>query len=96
MSAKPPHGGRPTIRVRAGQLHNLATEGENALVAASTPFYVRGGSLVRPVSEELPAAGGRKTTVHRLVRVDTDAVVDHLSRAASWKRSAQGRWVPTD
>lgn len=74
---------RPSIRVRAGELHLMATEAEEALVAANAPLFVRGG-LVRPIVDDLPASYGRRTKVARLAPVDADTIADHLSRCADW------------
>lgn len=87
-----------TIQVRPDALHLIATEGENALVQAKAPIYVRGDSLVKPVVDELPAAHGMTTKASRLSEVDQDCLVDHLSRAASWVRFnvRKKEWTPTD
>jgi putative DNA primase/helicase len=76
---------RPTIEIRAGELHMLATKGENALIGADAPLYVRGG-LVRPIVDDLPASHGRRAKVARLADVTGDALVDYLSRSADWVR----------
>lgn len=78
-------GDRPMIQARAGDIHNLATEAERALVSAGTPFYVRGG-IVRPVIDEMAAAHGQRTKAARLCPVDCDTMIDHLSRAAEWTK----------
>lgn len=74
----------PTITIEAGELHNIATEAEDALIADATPFYVRGEKMVRPVTEDLPASHGRRTKVARLSEVSEAAMVDRLSRSANW------------
>jgi putative DNA primase/helicase len=86
-----------SIQIRPDALHLIATEGENALIAAASPVYVRGG-LVKPVIDVLPAAHGKRTKAARLVEVDTDCLIDHLSRAASWVRYnvRKKEWLPTD
>lgn len=76
---------RPVIQVEAGNLHNIATEAEAALVRAGSPFYNRGG-LVQPVLDEVPAAKGRRTKAARLKVVSESAVVDHLSRVADFQK----------
>lgn len=92
-------GGRSgrSIQIRPDALHLIATEGENALLEAGSPFYVRGG-LVKPVVDEIPAAHGKRAKVARLCEVDADCLVDHLSRAASWVRYniRKKEWTPTD
>lgn len=89
-------GNRPLIKVRSGELPYQATAGELALLAAGAPFYVRGASIVRPVCDELHGPQGRTVLAHRLVEVDIDMMIDHLSRAAVWKRydKSTGRWLP--
>ncbi|MFS0738187.1 hypothetical protein ABC347_14180 [Sphingomonas sp. 1P06PA] len=76
---------RPTIRVRLGELDVIASEAEAALIQARSPLYIRGG-IVRPVVDTMPAAHGRQTKVARLVLVDADTLIDHLSRAANWTK----------
>ena len=75
---------RPVIEVQAGELHNIASEGEQALIQANAPFYARSGNIVRPVIDDLPAAHGRRTKVARLKTVSAEAMMDHLSRSAQW------------
>lgn len=90
--------GRRTVKLRPDALHIIATEAENALIEAGAPFYVRGSDVVRPTVDELPASHGRTTSVARLIPVDADSAVDHLSRSASWQKY-DGRtksWVLTD
>lgn len=74
----------PLITLEAGELHNLATAAESALIASSTPFFVRGERLVRPVVDDMPAARGRRTKVARLTDVTTPVMIDRLSRSARW------------
>jgi len=77
---------RPLITVRAGELHTMATEAEEALIGSAAPFYVRGGAIVRPVVDRLPSASGVPVRVARLLPVQDSAMVDHLSRVASWQK----------
>lgn len=88
---------RTIIRVRAGALHVMASEGEAALIKAGAPLYIRAG-IVRPVIDEMAAAHGRQTKVARLATVDTDTLVDHLSRAADWVKFSvrKDAEMPTD
>ncbi len=88
----------PVITLQAGELHNIATEAEAALIAADTPFFVRGESLVRPVTDDLPASHGRRTKVARLSDVGEPAMIDRLSRSALWiKWDARAKkYVPAD
>ena len=54
---------KPLIRIKAGQLPEIATMAEAAIIKAGLPIYRRGALLVRPVIEEVDAAQGRKATV---------------------------------
>lgn len=89
---------RPTIELRNGALHLIATEAEEALVAGGAPFYVRGGKIVKPVVEEVDAAHGALTKVARLREIDQDAMLDWLSRCAVWMKldARKGRLVAAD
>lgn len=78
------HPELPVITLEAGELHNIATEAEAALIRSETPFYVRSQKLMRPVVDALPAAHGRVTKVARLAEVGEATMVDRLSRSALW------------
>ena len=73
---------RPTIDVRADALHEVVTEAEDALIAATAPIFQRGMQLVVPVSMKVMAADERETQSPALKAVDVPALRDHLSRAA--------------
>lgn len=102
----PPQGtaksaARPTLRtitLEAGELHNIATEAESALIESDTPFYVRGEGLVRPVMDAMPAANGRTTKVARLASVGESTLIDRLSRSANWIKwdGRAKKYVTTD
>ena len=77
---------RPVIEILPGSLHDLASEGEQALIDAGVDFYTRGGQIVRPVIDEVDASKGRKTTSARLLPVGADMMLDYLSRHAIWIR----------
>ena len=81
-----PEPGLPTISVRSGILHDLATEAEAALIKTGAPFYVWGEQIVRPIKEEAEASDGRKTVSARLVPATEAMLLDHLSRSARWER----------
>jgi putative DNA primase/helicase len=82
---------RPVIIVQGGGLSREASEGERALLQSGFPVYQRGSVLVRPVSDEVEAADGRRTTVARLVRIGLAYMRDLLCRAALWRRLDQRR-----
>ncbi len=77
---------RPTIRVRAGKIHEMATEAEKALIDQGAPLYSRGLVIVRPVVEDVPAAKDRRTKVARLVIVSQPGMIDYMSRHIKWVR----------
>lgn len=87
----------PSIKIIAGELHNLATEGESSLLVADAPFFVRGG-LVQPVLDEVPASHGRRAKVARLKPVSVNTLVDYMSRAACWQKwnARKREWVSAD
>jgi putative DNA primase/helicase len=76
---------RPVIRVAAGKLDLLATEGEAALRNSRLPVYQRGDGLVRPVSREVPASRGRVTVAAGLSELNNHSLLDLLSQCATWK-----------
>ena len=76
----------PTIQLQAGKLHEIASEAEAALIAATVPFYARGGEVVRPIVEDVTAFKKRKTAVARLKPVTVDTMRDYLSRTARFEK----------
>jgi hypothetical protein len=83
--AKAP-AGRPVISIVAGELPRVVDEAERALLAAGTPIFSRGDSLVRPVTEEAPASRGRMTMVARFRAFCPDGLVDAFSQVATFQR----------
>jgi putative DNA primase/helicase len=73
---------RPTIRVVPGQISQLATDGENALIASGLPVFQRGGQLVRPMAWEVAASDERPTVAVGLKPIGSAALVDLLNKAA--------------
>jgi len=84
-AAEPPDS-RPVIRIKAGYLDRIASEGEQALIAAAATIYQRGRSLVRPFLFEVPASKGRTTITSGLANFAVPALVDHLCRVARWEK----------
>ncbi len=95
---RPAPGLMPTIRLRAGALHQIASDAEAALLAAAIPIYIRTGEMVRPIIEEVTAFKGRRTKIARLRSISVDMLRDQLSRAARWERydARSRKWVPAD
>jgi hypothetical protein len=76
----------PIIEVRGGELSNLASRGEEILIAAGVQIFQRSRQLVRPVIEEVDATRGRKTKICQLIPVVPDYLRDLLCRNAQWRR----------
>jgi hypothetical protein len=76
----------PMIQVKDGELSLLATSAEEMLIAAGTPLYQRGGTLVRPIIETVDASRGRKTKVAQLKVLDSVYTRDLMSRHAVWMK----------
>lgn len=75
------------IKVKGGGLSDEATKGEKALIDANVEIYQRGGSLVRPVIEEVEATKGKLTKTARFVTVDLSYLNDKLCQSAYWEKS---------
>ena len=89
---------KPLIRVTAGQLPEIATKAEAAIIKAGLPIYRRGALLVRPVIEEVDAAHGRKATVAVLHPLVPIYLCDLLARTVRWERFniRKNDWLQTD
>src|SRR5690242_2752980 len=79
-------GMRPTILVAAGRLSELATEAEQAIIAARLPVYQRGRKLVRPATQEVVVSRGGRTLAACFSEITQPAALDYLCRAAAWIR----------
>ncbi|MGE3743604.1 MAG: PriCT-2 domain-containing protein [Geminicoccaceae bacterium] len=90
--------GRPTIRIRAGQLPTVVDQGEQALMKAGLPLYQRGSMIVRPSMTKVLIADGGKTPAQRLVHVKSHHIAEAMTLAAHWERfdGRLGEWVSTD
>ncbi len=89
---------KPLIRIKAGQLPEIATTAEAAIIKAGLPIYRRGSLLVRPVIEEVDAAQGRKATVAVLHPLVPIYLCGLLALTARWERFdiRKGDWVTTN
>jgi putative DNA primase/helicase len=79
-------GGRPTIKLIAGELHTAATEAENAIIGAGVSIYQRGKTLVRPIRKEVPASRGRTTIAAGLGEQSSHGLIDALCEISKWIR----------
>ncbi|MFE1601590.1 PriCT-2 domain-containing protein [Methylobacterium sp. ID0610] len=78
--------GVPTIRVIAGQVPRAVRETEAALLKAGAQIFTRAGSLVRPVTELVPAADSKTTLVTRFREMCPASMADHAARVARFER----------
>jgi putative DNA primase/helicase len=85
----------PLIRLRGGNLHVEATEGEDALLGAQRPVFQRGNGLVRPTVQVVQAAKGRSTNSAALVEINMHGLTDMLCQVATWERfdARSEEWV---
>lgn len=90
--------GLPVVRVVAGELPRVVGEAEDALIASGLPVFSRAGALVRPITDTIPAAHGRTTTVAKFKEITPDTALDLLSRVARFERFDQRceDWVTID
>lgn len=77
---------RTIVRLVAGELHRAVDAAERGLIAKGAPIFQRGSVLVRPVSEEVDAARGRKTHVARLREVTAAWLETEMSRCCRFER----------
>ena len=86
------------IRIVAGEIDVTATMGEDALLASGLPVFRRDPYLVRPVSQAVPASGGRMTVAASLYQVTPPAMVDMLNQAVGWVKwnVRSDDWKPCD
>jgi putative DNA primase/helicase len=89
-----------TLRVSPGELAELADQAEMALLEHRGDLYQRGGQLVRIRIAQTETVQG----IHRhggtpvISQVDTDYLVDQLSRLVHWEKYNERRhdWVTCD
>jgi hypothetical protein len=80
---------RRRIKIIAGELHHLASEGEAAIIASGLPVFQR-AMLVRPAIMEMDAADGGKTQVTGLHRLDMPGILDLFCQTGEWTRFDKG------
>jgi putative DNA primase/helicase len=88
---------RPVVRLRTGDLDELAAEVEAVLIEEGAQLYVYGSNLVRPVKEEARGFRG-KTMVARLQLASPDMLRGHLSRVIRFEKYDQrsSSYTPID
>jgi hypothetical protein len=89
---------KPVIKIRDGDLSEIATQAERAIVDAGIEIFRRDANLVRPVVDEAEASYGRRTYVAQLARVDATYLRDILCREIEFHKYnvRKKEWVPTD
>jgi putative DNA primase/helicase len=89
---------KPVIRMEAGKVDRIATEAEDALIGTDADIFQRADHLVRPGHCEVSAADGRTTIAAGLHVLNHAALIEELTRAATWlKRDGRSRnWKAID
>jgi hypothetical protein len=95
---RPQAGPRPIIQVVAGQIPRLLNEIEDALLSSGLPVFSRGGFLVEPVAETMPAAAGRKTVTAQLRALTPNSSLKAIAESATFQKyNVRGNtWVDID
>lgn len=90
--------GLPRIEVVGGQIDLTATLGEDALVASKLPVFRRDKELVRPITQLVPASGGRLTVAAGLDTITPPGLIDLLNQAVEWVafNKKEKEWKPID
>ncbi|KAB7782293.1 bifunctional DNA primase/polymerase [Methylorubrum populi] len=78
--------GRSVVFVTPGKLPEAADRTEEILLAAGVEVFSRAGTLARPVTDSVPAAKGRTTTVARLRPLCSTSLADLAARVMRFKR----------
>lgn len=88
----------PVVRAAAGEVPRAIRETETLLLDAGTQIYTRAGSLVRPVTDTVPASKGRTTTIARFRSFCQPSLADHLARVIRYRRFDKRceDWVDTN
>jgi hypothetical protein len=89
---------RPTIQVAGGNLPEIVTQAEQALIAGDFSLYQRGSLIVKPAPVPVDIADNKTTTAIRLAAVRTHLLVELMTKAATWQRFdiRKNDWVPID
>lgn len=84
------------IRVVNGEADLAASAGEDALLASKMPVFRRDKLLVQPVSQKVPASGGRMTIAAGLDTIGLFGLIDLLCQAVEWVKydKRDEKWKP--
>lgn len=77
--------GLPIYVYGAGKLHESVSIAERLLIQDDVQFFDRGGSLVRPIIDEVQAIEGRSLKSARLTPVTLPYLMKQLSASIRWK-----------
>lgn len=90
--------GLKPIKIEGGQIDLVATLGEEALVASRLPVFRRDKELVRPITQLVPASGGRLTVAAGLDAITAPGLIDLLNQAVEWQgfNKKEKKWKPID
>jgi hypothetical protein len=88
----------PIIQVGAGERPHIVDEAESALLQSGQPIFQRGGSLVRLLTDTLPAANDGQIVAARFRPMCAHSMIDSMGRAATFQRfdKRQQEWVSRD
>lgn len=88
----------PVIEIVAGEIPRMVDQAEAALIGAESPIFTRGSHLVRPITETVPAAKGRLTTIAKFRELCRESLIDSLSSVAQFQRfdARSSSWKPAD
>jgi putative DNA primase/helicase len=92
----PPPNLCPQITVEPGERHLAADAGLAALKTAGTPFYQRGGKLVRVAKLKARAADKSEIQVPGIAAVTMPMPERALGSAAAWETRKYGKYQPDD
>jgi hypothetical protein len=89
---------KPEIRVAGGNLPEIVSQAEQALIDGDFSLYQRGSLLVKPAPVPVDIADSRTTTAIRLAAVRPPLLVELMTSAATWLKfdGRKNDWVQID
>lgn len=85
---------RPVVMILAGELPRVVDEAEEALIASEPGLYRYGSQIVRPVWDEVAAAGNSSTRALRLSSIRCTHLREKFECAANFlKLNSSGKFV---
>ena len=77
---------KPWIDISGGELHNVATAGEDAILASGEAIFQRGRHLVRLSVDKARTSDGATVRTASLVALTNHSLRDVLARVAHWRK----------